>query len=264
MPLLENLEAFKNVSPTLQWVIFIIGCLIAVVALFAAGVSIWLMIKYIRFNRMKNSSGLTGGEIARKILDQNGLQDIPVSTFGSLFFGNSYSHYFHKVRIRRFTKNQKSLTSLAIGAEKATFAVLDKEGDPDMRQRVALTPFIYLGPFAFIPLLVLGILIDIIVFGFTGIATVGSALVGLLLYLFSFLLSVKVLKTEKKAQTRACQALLDQGLATQEEVGLMQELFNLYNLQYIVDIIIAFLEMILKALEITSQLQGDDLISIKD
>jgi len=265
MPLLEGYEEFQNVSPALQWAIFIVGCLILVAAVIATGVSIWLWTKYVKFNRMKNSCGLSGGEVARKVLDENGLKNINVSTWGSLIFGNSYSHYFHKVRIRRLTKNQKSLTSMAIGAEKSALAIMDKEGDKDMRQRVALTPFIYFGPFAFIPLLVLGIVLDIIFFNFNGAVTIGSAVVGIVLYVISFVLSIKVLKTEVKAQKRACEILKANGMATDAEIANMQELFHLYNIQYVIDIIIALLQMIMKALEIAAKFQnGNGKNSIND
>ena len=100
MPLFESIEEFQNVSPVLQWAIFIVACMIAVVAAVAICISLWLFIKYIKFNRTKNSANLTGGEAARKILDANGLNHIKVSTFGSIIFGNSYSHYFN-VRYER-------------------------------------------------------------------------------------------------------------------------------------------------------------------
>ena len=79
----------------------IVGCLIAIVGAYALVVSVWLMVKYVRFNRLENSAGLTGQEVARKILDANGLNHIGVKVTGSFIFGNSYSHYFKKVRLRR-------------------------------------------------------------------------------------------------------------------------------------------------------------------
>ncbi len=257
MKLFENIEAFNNVSPVIQWSIFIVGCLILAVAAVAIVISIWLSIKYIKFNRKKNSKELSGGEVARQILDKNGLKHIKVSTFGSLLFGNSYSHYFKKVRIRRLTKNKKSITSLAIGAEKSALAILDKEGDKDMKQRVALTPFIYFGPLAFIPILAVGVVIDILMFNFTGITTIISAGIGILLYVISFVLSIKVLKTEVKAQKRACEILLKENMATAEEVEMMQELFKLYNIQYVIDLIIEFLQLIMKVLEVVAKIQNN-------
>ena len=256
MELFDGIEEFDNVSPELQWAIFIVGCLIALVAVVAVAISIWLAIKYIAFNRRQNSKNITGGDVARQILDKNGLKHIKVSTFGSLLFGNSYSHYFKKVRIRRLTKNKTSITSLAIGAQKSALAIMDKEGDKDMKHRIALTPFIYFGPLAFIPIVVIGFLIDYFVFGFSGLTTVVAAGVGILLYVISFVLSIKVLKTEVKAQKKACEILLKEGLATQEEVDMMQELFKLYNIQYVIDLILEFLQMIMKVLEVVAKMQN--------
>lgn len=255
MPLFKDVEQFSNVSPALQWAIFIVGCLIAVVAAISVCISIWLAIKYIKFNRRENSAKLSGKEAARTILDQNDLKRIKVSTFGSLLFGNSYSHYFKKVRLRRLTANKRSITSLAMGAEKSALAILDKEGDKDMKTRIALTPLIYFGPLAFIPLIVIGVLIDIIVFNFSGVATVIASCLGLLIYVISFVLSIKTLKTERKAQSRACDILKDQNMATSEEIEMMKELFHLYNIQYINDIVLEFLQMIMKVLQFIAKMQ---------
>lgn len=261
MPLLEEYEQFQNVSPALQWAIFIVGVLIAIVAIFSIGVSIWLTYRYIQFNRTNNSANMSGQDVARKLLDKNGLQHVAVSTWGSFLFGNSYSHYFNKVRLRRFTQKKKSITSMAMAAEKTALAVMDKEGDADMRTRVRLTPFIYLGPIAFIPLVLLGILIDVILFNFTGVMTVTSAIIGLGLYVISFVLAIKVLKTEVKAQRRAIQMLMDENMATTEETTMMQELFHIYNIQYVNDIIIAFLEMILRVLNLVADSQNSSSFS---
>ena len=255
MPLLENLEEFKNVSPALQWAIFIIAVLIALVAFFSTCVSIWLAIKYIRFNRRKNSIGKTGKEVARNLLDKNGLGHIKVSVWGSMLFGNSYSHYFKKVRLRRLTQNKKSITSLAMASQKSALAIMDKNGDVDMKSRIRLTPFIYFGPFAFIPLILIGVAIDYLLFNLSGAATVICASTGLLLYVISFILSIKVLKTEVKAQKLAINILKKENMATSEEIDMMQELYKLYNIQYVNDIIIAFLQMIYRVLMLIAKIQ---------
>lgn len=256
MPLLEQFDEFKNVDPVLQWAIFIVACLIALVALVGVFISIWLSIKYIKFNRKTNSANLTGEVAARKVLDANGLQNIKVSVVGSLLFGNSYSHYFKKVRIRRLTTKKPSVTSLAIGVEKSALAILDKEGDKDMKTRIILTPLIYLGPFAFIPLVVVGVAIDIILFNFTGVVTTIAAAAGLLIYLVSFILSIMTLKTEKKAQDKAIQIMKKNNMANDEELTMMKELYKLYNIQYINDIILEFLQMLLKILQFVAKMQN--------
>ena len=256
MPLLENYEEFKNVSPALQWAIFIVGALIVLVAVVAISISIWLAIKYIVYNRRMNSANLTGRDAARKILDANGLKHIKVSTFGSIIFGNSYSHYFNKVRIRRLTNKKPSITSLAIGAEKASLAVLDKENDPDMRTRVRLTPLIYFGPLAFIPIVAVGVAIDLIMYNFSGVATTIAAVLGVLFYVISLVLSIKVLKTEVKAQKRAIEIMQQENMATEEELEMMKELYKIYNIQYVNDIIMEFLQLVMRVLQIIAKMQN--------
>lgn len=256
MPLLKDLEQFQNVDVWLQWAIFIVACLIAVVAVISIGISIWLSIKYMIYNRKTNSRNLTGKDAARMILDKNGLQHIKVSVVGSMLFGNSYSHYFKKVRIRRLTNKKPSITSLAIGAEKSALAILDKEGDKDMKARIALTPLMYFGPFAFIPIVVIGIALDLFIFNMSGVATFVAAILGLAIYGVSFALSVTTLKTEKKAQERACRILKEDNMATDDEIAMMRELFKLYNIQYINDIVMEFLQLLLKVLQIVAQVQN--------
>lgn len=235
----------------------IVGILICICGLVSLVVSIWLAIKYIKYNRRENSAGLTGEQVARKILDDNDLAHIKVKTTGSIMFGNSYSHYFKKVRLRRMTRREKSLTSLGMGAQKAALAILDKENDPDMKKRIRLYPIITFGPFAFIPLLIVGVLLDIFVFNQTGVCTAIFAALGVIFYAYALVLSILTLKTEKKAQERAYSILQYNGMVTQEELEGLKELFHLYNVQYINDIILAALELLYTLIQIAMLLSGD-------
>ena len=264
MPIFNNIEEFNNVSPALQWAIFIVGALIGLLAVVSVVVSLWLFIKYIKFNRTKNSAGITGSEAARRILDDNGCENIKVSVVGSVLFGNSYSHFFKKIRLRRLIDKKKSITSLSMGAQKSALAIMDKEGDPDMKHRVALTPILYFGPVAFVPLIIIGVLLDVFIFGFTGVVTTIFAVVGLLYYVLAFVMSLKVLKTEIKAQNRSLELLRHYNMATEEELEMMKELFKLYNIQYVNDLIIAFLEVILRILSIIAKVQGSSSSSSND
>ena len=241
---------------TLEIALMIVGVLIAIVGIVSGITSIWLVIKYYRFNRRKNSLGLTGIEIARKILDDNGLEHIKVKRTGSLLFGNSYSHYFKKVRLRGFIRHETSLTSMGMGAQKAALAILDKEGDKDMKKRVRLVPLVTFGPFAFIPLILIGGVLDYFVFNGSGICTLVLGTIGLLFYVYSVVLSVLTLKTEKKAQSRAYEILQRDYQIKDDELSALKELFHLYNIQYINDIILSSLELLYTVLEIAIAVKG--------
>ena len=241
---------------TLEIALMIVGVLIAIVGIVSGITSIWLVVKYFRFNRRENSLGLTGIEVARKILDDNGLEHIKVKRTGSLFFGNSYSHYFKKVRLRGFIRHETSLTSMGMGAQKAALAILDKEGDKDMRKRIRLVPLVTFGPFAFIPLILIGGVLDYFVFNGSGICTLVLGTIGLLFYAYSVVLSVLTLKTEKKAQNRAYEILEQDYHITDDELSDLKELFHLYNVQYINDIILSSLELLYTVLEIAIAVKG--------
>ena len=239
----------------LEIALIIVGVLIFLVGIGAGITSIWLVVKYYRFNRRENSLGLSGMEVARRILDDNGLSHIKVKRTGSLFFGNSYSHYFRKVRLRSFIRYEASITSMGMGAQKAALAILDKEGDPDMKRRIRLVPLLTFGPFAFIPLIVVGALLDLFVFGGAGVCTLGLGILGFLFYVYSIVLSVLTLKTEKKAQERAYDILREQYSVSDEELSMLKELFHLYNIQYVNDIVLSSLELIYTVLEIAIEIK---------
>ena len=241
----------------LEIAICIVGLLIFIVGIVSAATSIWLAIRYSKFNKTENSVGMTGQEVARKILDDYGLTHIKVSVTGSIMFGNSYSHYFKKVRLRRMTRHETSLTSLGMGAQKAALAVLAKEGDPDMKRQIRLVPLITFGPFAFIPLLLVGAALDYYVFNQSAGCIMVLGGLGLLFYVSSIVLSVTTLKTEKKAQIRANEILMEQNLITAEESEKLNKLFFLYNVQYINDIILSVLELIYNILKIIAMFKGD-------
>lgn len=236
----------------LEIALLIVGVLIVIVGIVSGITSIWLAIKYYKFNRLENSLGLTGMQIARKILDDNGLENIKVKRTGSLLFGNSYSHYFKKVRLRGLIRHETSLTSIGMGAQKASLAILDKEGDADMKKRVRLVPLITFGPFAFIPLILVGIALDFFVFNgsVSGICTLVLGAIGLLFYAYAIVLSVVTLKTERKAQDRAYDILEKDYHITEDELLALKELFKLYNIQYINEIILSSLELLYTILEI--------------
>ena len=248
--------SLNGVSDGIIFLMGIVLILILIVSVFALGVQIVLAIKYHKYNKKQNSLDMTGSDIARKILDENGLEHIKVKSSGSILFGNSYSHYFKKVRLRRLTWKKKSVASLAMASQKSCLAILDKEDDPDMRTRVKLTPIIYFGPVAFIPLVIIGILLDVLVVkSQSAVCTIICMALGLLIYLASFIMSIKVLKTEVKAQNKAYEVLKENNMATDEELVMLKELFKLYNIQYVNDMIVALLEFIYRVLQIVAAAQ---------
>ena len=247
---MEELNFEMTLGAGLEIALVIVGLLICVIGIVSLVVSGWLAVKYTKFNHIENSVNMTAEEVARKVLDDNDLEKIKVKVTGSIMFGNSYSHYFKKVRNRRMTRNKTSLTALGMGAQKACLAVLDKENDPDMKKQIRLYPMITFGPFAFIPMILVGAALDYFVFSQNGACVYILGGLGLLFYVYAIVLSVLTLRTEKKAQERAYIYLQANNMATARELEALRELFRLYNIQYINDIILASLELLYNVLQI--------------
>ena len=71
-----------------------VGVLIGIAIIAAFIAQIVIVIGYWRGNRTNNSLGLSGGEYARKLLDQNGMPDVQAKKRGiirTILFGNHYS-----------------------------------------------------------------------------------------------------------------------------------------------------------------------------
>ena len=203
-----------KVSDGIVLAMAIVVALLVVVSIFALIVEISLAIRYHVYNKKQNSLNKTGEQIARELLDKEGLNNIAVKATGSILFGNSYSHYFKKVRLRRLTWKKTSVSSLAMACQKSSLAVLDKEGDKDMKTRIRLTPLIYFGPLAFVPMILVGVLLDYLIFKTDGTVTIVFLSLASLFYILSFVMSLLVLKTEKKAQGRALEIMKKDQLAT--------------------------------------------------
>ena len=89
-----------------------------------------------------------------------------------------YNRRFKKVRLRGLIRNETSLTSMGMGAQKAALAIPDKEGDEDMQKSTRLVPLVTFGLFAFIPLVVIGELLVVFVLNSNGICTMVLGVIG--------------------------------------------------------------------------------------
>ena len=103
----------------------------------------------------------------------------------------------------------------------------------------------------------MGAALDYFVFNQNGVCTYVLGALGLLFYVYAVVLSVLTLRTEKKAQERAYVYLQEKRMATEEELDDLRELFRLYNIQYINDIILACLELVYTALQIAIEINKE-------
>ena len=113
----------------------IIAFLITLVA------DIYLRTRYSKYKKVKVKSGMTGAEVAREILKDNGLDNIyVVETRGYLT-----DHYDPRAKVVRLSTdiyNGDSIASVSVAAHECGHAVQDKEGYFFLKFRSFLVPIV--------------------------------------------------------------------------------------------------------------------------
>lgn len=161
---------------------------------------IYISVTYGKYKKIKNSYDMTGYDVARKILDDNGLNDVYiVQTTGTL--SDHYDSRRKTVRLSNEVYNGSSVASMAIAAHECGHAIQDKEGYFFLRLRSFIFPIVSLGTkFAYV-VLVIGLLLETM-----NLITLGIALVGL-----GLLFQLVTLPTEINASKRAQNNLIECG-----------------------------------------------------
>ena len=224
-----------------------VSAFIAFVTLIALSVGLSILIFYIKHDRCDNGLSMSGAEAAKKILGLYGLDNITVLPSRSLLLGNRYSRRKNSVHLRVRYYRGRSVAALAMGAQKAAFAVLDNEGDKAVKKRARFAPIISFGPIAYIPLVVLGALTDYFFFNAKGFITEIFCGAGTFFYLLSIVFVLFSLRAEKNAQIRAYEILRERNAMSESEMEEVQKRFRIFNFQYVNDALLSVFELVYDA-----------------
>lgn len=161
-----------------------------------------------KYARVRSMSGLTGAQVARRILDRNGLSEIPVEHVS----GNLSDHYDPSSRVLRLsdsTYNSPSVAAIGVAAHECGHAIQHKESYGPLKLRTAIVPAANIGSRLGMPIILLGL-----VFGGGG-----SVLVNIGIWVFSLavLFQIITLPVEFNASNRALAMLDDYGILGQDE-----------------------------------------------
>lgn len=137
---------------------------------------IYVSYTYNRFKKVKNDFGLTGFDVAKKILEVNGLEKLyVVETQGKLT--DHYDSSRKTIRLSSEVYHEESIAALAIAAHECGHALQDKEGYFFLRLRAMIYPVVSIGTkFAYV-LLIIGFLFELMNMIIVAIALYGLGLV---------------------------------------------------------------------------------------
>lgn len=116
-------------------IIYIVSILITLIA------QIIVSSSYSRYKKILNSKDYTGYDTARRILDNNGLEDIMILETK----GNLTDHYDPKRKVIKLSTDiyhGSSIASVSVAAHECGHAIQDKNKYLPMRIRSAIVPFV--------------------------------------------------------------------------------------------------------------------------
>ena len=192
------------------------------------GVQAYLSNTYGRYSRIRNARNLTGAEVARDILDQNGLGHVPVERVrGQLT--DHYDPIRKVVRLSETNHDHPSLAALAVASHEVGHAIQDARDYAPLRLRAQLFPALQFGT-SFGPwLVILGL----------ALGATGLAWVGLIAFGAAVLFHLVTLPVEFDASRRALVLLRTNGYLSTQETDGARSVLTAAALTYVVGFLLA-------------------------
>ncbi|MDD2409662.1 MAG: zinc metallopeptidase [Bacilli bacterium] len=188
---------------------------------------------YGKYKKIENSQRITGYDIARRMLDNNGLKNMYVV----ITDGTMSDHYDPKrktVRLSDDVYNGTSIAALAIAAHETGHALQDKDGYLYMKIRSFIFPIVSLGTkFAYIVLLI-GF-----IFQMLDLIWLGILLVGL-----GFIFQVITLPVEFNASARAKEEIMKYNFASSEDLSGVNKMLKAAAYTYVAGVLASALELL--------------------
>ncbi len=152
------------------------------------------------------ANGMTGAQVARRILDANGLNEVPVEeTPGSL--SDHYDPRSKSIHLSPEVFRGVSLASTAVGAHEVGHAIQHAQAYAFFRFRSAMFPAVQFASNIWMLFLIGGIFLNILGFIYVAVA----------LYSIAVLFTIVTLPVEFDASSRATRQLGDLGLVAATE-----------------------------------------------
>ena len=170
---------------------------------------------YRKYSEIRAANGRNGRDVARMILQQNGIQDVEVEV-GEGFLSDHYDPLHRKVRLSPHNFSEPSISGIAVAAHEVGHAIQHAQGYAPLRFRTALFPLANIGSSLSWVFIIGGLLF------LPGLRIAGVSLLdaGIVLFSFGVLFQLVTLPVEFDASKRALVQLNHLGLvAPQEQAG---------------------------------------------
>ncbi|MCD5322975.1 MULTISPECIES: zinc metallopeptidase [Pontibacillus] len=199
-------------------------------------IPIWAQMRvkntYKRYSKVRNESNMTGAEVARKILDENGLYNVQVEEVKGML-SDHYDPRSKVVRLSSGNYHEPSAAAQAVAAHEVGHAIQDAEAYAFLRFRHALVPVASFGSNASIFLIIAGAFFSQFLLG-----------VGIAFFALAVLFQFVTLPVEFNASSRAMNQLVSTGIIRNNEERQTKKVLNAAAWTYVASALVALLELL--------------------
>ncbi|MFD0714041.1 zinc metallopeptidase [Paenibacillus sp. GCM10027626] len=205
--------------------------------LIAFAISIWAQFRvrgtFNRWSDVSASSGLTGYQAARRMLDNNGLHDVPVEPVpGTL--SDHYDPIHRTVRLSESVYYESSISAISVACHEVGHAIQHKVDYPMLTLRHRIFPIVNFAS---------GVAPFLLIAGFLFHAT-GLIGVGIIFFSVAVAFQLITLPVEFNASNRAREVMVSEGFITNEEERGVAKVLNAAALTYVAAALISLLELV--------------------
>ncbi|WP_163100980.1 zinc metallopeptidase [Peribacillus alkalitolerans] len=188
---------------------------------------------YNKYSKVSSSTGMTGAQVARRILDDNGLYHVHVEEVRG-FLSDHYDPRSKTVRLSSNNFHSHSLAATAVSAHEVGHAIQDQQDYAFLRFRHALVPVASIGSnFAWIFILI-GI--------FASLS--GMILLGIIMMAAAVVFQIVTLPVEFNASNRAMDQVVSLGIIRNDEERETKKVLNAAAMTYVAAAAVAVLELV--------------------
>ncbi|MFD1360546.1 zinc metallopeptidase [Lentibacillus salinarum] len=187
---------------------------------------------YKKYSKKPTSSSMTGAEVARKILNDNGIHDVHVQETKG-FLSDHYNPKKKTVNLSRDNFHGQSMASSAIAAHEVGHAIQDAQDYAFLRFRSSLAPVAATGSNMAIFLIIAGM-----------IFSQGLLLLGIIFFSAAVLFQLVTLPVEFDASNRAMAQMVSTGVIRNNEERETKKVLNAAALTYVAAALVAVAELV--------------------
>jgi Zn-dependent membrane protease YugP len=200
--------------------------------------AMWVRSSYAKYSKQQSYSGMTGAQVARTILDRNGLTNVPVEPVA----GQLTDHYDPGKKVVRLSEgnyNKNSIAAVSVAAHEVGHAIQDATGYVPMKLRAGIFPVVNFAGQLWFPLFFMGIIM-----GVSG--GLGQLFIQLAVIAFASILAFHLvtLPVEVNASTRAYGQLTRYGILSRGEAGGTKRVLTAAAFTYIAAALTALLTLV--------------------